>query len=268
MTGVDEVDPRLARIRVFPVKSLDAVELDAAEVLEHGGLSYDREYAMVDANGTYVNGKNDRRVHHIRSDFDPATGDLTLEAPGMEPGRFRLPAETDAAEAWFTGYFDREVHLQRDPKGGFPDDTDASGPTLISTGTLREVASWADGVDTHGMRRRFRANLEVEGVPAFWEDRLFGPPGERLPFDVGGATFHGEGPCQRCAVPLRDPDTGEETPAQFRATFIDRREATLPAWADERRFDHFFKLMVNTRVPHFTVGERVAVGDPVRGQGR
>lgn len=48
-----------------------------------------------------------------------------------------------------------------------------SGPTLISTAMIREVASWFDGIDSRGLRLRLRANLEIEGVPAFWEERLF-----------------------------------------------------------------------------------------------
>lgn len=268
MTDVDEADPRLGRIRVFPVKSLDAVELNAAEVLEHGGLSHDREYAMFDTAGNYVNGKNEVRVHRISSSFNPKTGGLTLEAPGMEPATFHLPDETDAIESWLTGYFGQEIRLRRDSKGGFPDDTDAPGPTIISTATLEKVASWTDGIDSHEMRRRFRANLELEGVPAFWEDRLFTGRGGLVHFDIGEARFHGEGPCQRCAVPLRDPDTGDETPTHFRSRFLEKREETLPEWASRDRFDHFFKLMVNTRVPRSTVGERVAVGDPVRIQGK
>ncbi|MFC7176929.1 hypothetical protein [Halosegnis marinus] len=69
-------------------------------------------------------------------------------------------------------------------------------------------------------------------------------------------------PCQRCAVPTRDPDTGEETPG-FRERFVERREATLPEFAARGRYDHYFRLMVNTRVPRETVGERVAVGDGI-----
>jgi hypothetical protein len=77
---------------------------------------------------------------------------------------------------------------------------------------------------------------------------------------VGAARFEGVNPCQRCAVPTRDPDTGAETPG-FRERFLERREATLPEWAARDRFDHYFRLMVNTRVPPETVGTEVAVGD-------
>lgn len=254
---------RLARIRVFPVKSLDAVELDAAAVLEHGGLSYDREYALVDAAGDYVNGKNEQRIHRVGSSFDPETGALSVEAPGMNAATFTLPDGRHAAEDWFSEYVGRPVTLRRDPAGGFPDDTDAAGPTVVSTASLAAMAGWFEGVDTHGMRRRLRANLEVDGVPAFWEDRLYGPPGEPVPFAVGGTTFRGEGPCPRCAVPLRDPDTGERTPDGFRERFVERRRATLPDWAERDRFDHWFKVMVNTRVSRDTVGERIAVGEAV-----
>ena len=61
-------------------------------------------------------------------------------------------------------------------------------------------------------------------------------------------------------MPTRDPDTGAETPG-FRERFVTRREATLPEWAAEDWYDHYFRLMVNTRVPRETVGATLSVGD-------
>jgi uncharacterized protein YcbX len=63
-------------------------------------------------------------------------------------------------------------------------------------------------------------------------------------------------------VPGRDPDTGAETP-EFRETFVRQREETMPPWTDSERFDHSFRLMVNTRVPEESDGVTVEVGDEV-----
>jgi uncharacterized protein YcbX len=160
------------------------------------------------------------------------------------------------------------VSLRFDRGRGFPDDTDASGPTLISTATIREVASWFDGIDEEGMRRRLRANLEVGRVPPFWEDHLFADRDHVVPFTVGDVTLEGVNPCQRCVVPSRDPDTGAETEG-FRRRFVRRREETLPAWSGGDWFDHSFRLMVNTRPPadsavagrEIRVGDRITVGE-------
>ena len=71
--------PTLERIVVYPVKSLDPHDtLEHAEVRPDGSLTFDRTFAMVDADGDYVNGKNDRRVHRLRSWFDPKAGRLTF----------------------------------------------------------------------------------------------------------------------------------------------------------------------------------------------
>ncbi|WP_368409248.1 MOSC domain-containing protein [Halomarina litorea] len=134
---------------------------------------------------------------------------------------------------------------------------------MVSTATLREVASWFD-VSVDSARRRFRANLEVGApdVPPFWEDRLVADHGEAVAFRVGEAELLGVTPCQRCVVPSRDPNTGAETPG-FRERFLERRAATRPEWLDTDRFDHYFRLMVNTHVPESEVGVALSVGDPV-----
>jgi hypothetical protein len=253
--------PTLSRLLVYPVKSLDPLALETATVRAAGGLSHDREYAMVDADGEYVNGKREPAVHRLATEFDPATGALTVgPRDGADRETFCLPDERAAAAAWLSAFFGYEVDIQRDTTGGFPDDTHLAGPTVIAAATLEAVAGWFDDIDAAEMCRRLRPNVVVSGVDPFWEDRLYASEGAVVPFTVGNARFEGVNPCQRCAVPTRNPDTGEETPG-FRERFIERRQATLPAWAARDRFDHYFRLMVNTRVPEATVGAELAVGD-------
>ncbi|MFC4359102.1 MOSC domain-containing protein [Halobium salinum] len=275
---------RLARVTVYPFKSLDGLDRPASRIVESGALAGDREFAAFDADGEYVNGKRERRVHRIRAAFggpggadEPDEGDegdepgeepwrrVTLRPADADPVTVRLGAADGRARAGraFEEYLGYPVTVRRDGSGGFPDDQALSGPTLVSTATIREVASWFDGVDEAGMRRRLRANLEVDGVPAFWEDRLFADRGEGVAFEVGGTRFVGVNPCQRCVVPSRDPDTGEAYPG-FRERFVEKRRETKPPWTDGERFDHDFRLMLNTVVPASTVGERVAVDDEVR----
>jgi len=257
--------PHVARLAVHPVKSLDPEPRERVQILESGALTGDREYAMVDADGEYVNGKRTDAVHRLRSavtfeDGRPAALDLraeTEDAPERlrDGERFSLPSDAGPdgdLPALLSEYFGHEVYLRRDRRRGFPDDTTDAGPTVVSTATLERVAEWTD-VPVDGVRRRFRANVEVGGTEPFWEDRLYGTePGA---FRVGDCELLATGPCNRCVVPLRDPDTGEETPG-FREHLIEGRRAELPAWAPEERFDHHFKLAVNTRRPE---GERVAI---------
>ncbi|WP_367996029.1 MOSC domain-containing protein [Haloferax volcanii] len=248
----------LDRIAVYPVKSLDAEFVDAADIVENGGLRGDREYAIFDEDGEYVNGKRERAVHRIRSSVSLADGTVELSAPEMDD----YDGPIAEADGWLSAYFGYPVELRRDPAGGFPDDTEASGPTVISTGTLDAVASWFDGVDADEMRRRLRPNLVFDASEPFWEDHLFDRRGTVVEFSVGGVAFEGVNPCQRCVVPSRDPDTGAET-ADFRTTFMTKRRETLPEWSGGDWFDHDFRLMVNTAVPESSWGETLSVGDAV-----
>jgi len=255
--------PTLDRIAVFPVKSLDPLVVESARIGERGLLDLDRRYAMFDAQGRYVNGKREPVVHRLRSAFDPETETLRLREQGTGGWTaFDLRAERGELEAWLSTFFGYPVTVHRDDAGGYPDDEDAHGPTVISTATVETVASWFPDIDAAGVRRRFRANLEVGGVPPFWEDRLFAGPGEVVAFSVGDATIEGVKPCQRCVVPTRDPETGEATPG-FRERFVARRCESLPDWAAVERFDHYYRLMVNTRVQPAEWGPRLQVGDEV-----
>ncbi|POG56320.1 MOSC domain-containing protein [Haloferax marisrubri] len=248
----------LDRIAVYPVKSLDAEFVAAADIVENGGLRGDREYAIFDEDGEYVNGKRERAVHRIRSSVSLADGTVELSAPEMDD----YDGPIAEADDWLSAYFGYPVELRRDPAGGFPDDTEASGPTVISTGTLDAVASWFDGIDADEMRRRLRPNLVLDATEPFWEDHLFDRRGTVVEFTVGEAAFEGVNPCQRCVVPSRDPDTGEET-ADFRTTLVRKRRETLPEWSGGDWFDHDFRLMVNTAVPESSWGETLSVGDAV-----
>jgi uncharacterized protein YcbX len=269
--------PDVARLTVFPVKSLDGITVDATTLGARGAIELDREYAIFDADDNYVNGKATQQIHRLRSSFDPETHELTI---GVNRENGEKPSETEeetnahrdgddreALNEWLSDFFGEPVTVERDDAGGYPDDTELHGPTVISTGTLREVASWFEGIDTDGMRRRLRANVELGADEPFWEDRLFADHGEVVDFSIGDVALEGVNPCQRCVVPSRDPDTGEEY-ENFGERFVEQREATLPAWTDSDRFDHYFRLMVNTVVPERSWGSEIAVGDAVTVDGR
>ncbi len=49
--------PTLARITIFPIKSLDGMELQSAKISEGGCLLHDREFAITDNAGNPIIGK-------------------------------------------------------------------------------------------------------------------------------------------------------------------------------------------------------------------
>jgi uncharacterized protein YcbX len=262
----DDTTPRLAHIAVYPVKALDPVAVDQVGVTDIGGLDNDRAYAMVTGDGEYLNGKRTDAVHRIRSDIDLNRKQISLgvesaahppaDAPAESerdgPREFHLDDDRAAIEEWLSARVEQRVTLEVGVGGSLTDgvvygDTDNTGPTLTSAATLREVASWYDGIDAHEMCLRLRPNLVVEGVPAFWEDLLVGDdPGA---VQIGDVRLTGTHPIPRCVVPTRDPHTGEADDG-FRERFVDRREATLPEWTDRAAFDgNLYSVTVGTRIP-------------------
>lgn len=270
--------PHLAKILIYPIKSLDSVEVTEAQLLTGGALKHDREFAIFDQQGRLVNGKRTTKIHALRSTYDLAARTITLQVQDNiqnnaqdntqnsdRPAEtFHLDDDRDALAIWFSDYFGFPVTLAQNLHMGFPDDTDASGPTVVSVATLETVATWFPELRAEEIRQRFRANLEIAEAPAFWEDQLFGDADQPVPFQIGAVALLGNNPCQRCVVPTRDQQTGKPY-ANFQKNFIAQRQATLPDWVDRSRFNHFYKLTLNTKVPVTEAGKVLQVGDVVEG---
>jgi uncharacterized protein YcbX len=261
---MSENEAFLSRILIFPIKSLDAVEVAQARVLASGALEHDRTWGLFDATGKFVNGKRYAAVHRLRSQVDLEMSSVTLRddsGRGLGGRTFSLDRDGDCLESWLREYFGFPVAVQRNADLGFPDDTDSPGPTVISLATLAEIGRWFD-LPIEEVRARFRTNIEIAGVPAFWEDRLFGPAGTVVRFRVGDAVFDGINPCQRCIVPPRNPLTGvlDDT---FVRRFTELRNRTLPCWSARERFNHFYRVAINTRPHGDQDGKLLRVGDRI-----
>jgi uncharacterized protein YcbX len=302
--------PTLERITIYPVKSLDGVAVEAARVLPAGALEHDRRWQLVDMEGRVVNAKRSPLFHAIRAEFDlagqggdgPRLGtnvihlDVVPEAvraaaipgvgrlAGLRPASFPLVPGPAGPCGWLSEALGMGVLLLERADGGYPDDREAIGPTLISTATLAEVARWF-GFDLAEARRRFRANLEIGDCDPFWEDALASParpelqpslldlgldepidpyadlpPPEPREFFVGEVRFRATNVCRRCVVPSRDSRTGAVT-EHFRDVFEARRGRGLPADVDASGWSHLYRLAVNTHGP-LTTGV-IHLGDTV-----
>lgn len=256
--------PTLSRIRIYPIKSLGPVEIAEARIGPTGGLANDRIWALYASDGRWINGKRTPDVHFIRARFAPDLRSVRLlaapERGGPAEAEFEFPADTAGAGQWFSSYFGEPVTV-RHAEAGFPDDDLAPGPTLVSTASLEAVCSWFAELSLESARLRFRANLEIGGCRAFEEDRLFtSVKGTYARFAIGAIAFEGSNPCARCAVPPRDPATGE-TIGEFQKRFASLRQTNLPPWAAAARFDHFYRFTLNTRVPLSEAGKTLRVGD-------
>ena len=257
--------PELAKIWIYPIKSLDGVEVSQAEISQGGSLASDRGFALVDAAGKVINAKRTAEIHKIRSTVNLSTQIVTLVATGNgangDKVSFHLDYGRAGLEAWFSEYFGFRVFMVQDRHMGFPDDTEASGATIVSVATLETVAAWF-GISLDETRRRFRANLEIADTDSFWEDQLYTASGESIAFRIGAVTFNSSHACQRCIVPTRNPETGDRTP-DFQQRFAAKRAETLPPDAPRSRFNSFYRLTLNTKVAAAEAGKVLRVGDRV-----
>jgi hypothetical protein len=287
----DHFVPRLSGIRLHPIKSLDPIDVREARIGPGGGLEHDRAWALFSVDGRWVNGKRTAAMHLIRASYAPDLSSVTLGVPGDRrkiPARtFPFPGGTEDAAEWFSVYFEQQILVRYAPEG-FPDDNIANGPTIISAASLQAVSRWFSGLSLEDTRRRFRTTLEIDAaepnaaakadrarddwkvastnghLPAFWEDQLYGED-ERsvVRFRIGKVNFEGSNPCARCPVPARDAQTGADITG-FQKRFSDLRRETLPPWTPAARFDHFYRLAVNTRVAPTEHGKLLRVDDTLQ----
>ncbi len=254
--------PYLARIRIFPIKSLDPLELDRVEVSSGGHLAGDRDYALFDSGGRVLNAKRlGIAILSIRAAYSDGRRVVKLRA-GSECAEFDIEESRSEIEVWFASALGRAVSLQGNKHAGFPDDDEASGPTLLGSASIDTVAGWFR-MPAEEVRRRFRANLEITGLDSFEEDLLFGPPGMPRRFRIGDVEFLGTNPCARCAVPTLDSFDGTATGPLSAKRFAVLRERHRLRNSEIGRYRGYYRLAVNTRLPHGQAGKTLRVGDPL-----
>jgi uncharacterized protein YcbX len=207
---------RVAALWRYPVKSMGAEPLDAAEVSWHG-LVGDRRWAFI-------------RDGMVRSGF-PWLTIRELPAMGLYRPRFAEPdrpngsqtlvrtssgAELDVVDPALAAELGHGARVIRQDRGIF----DTLPLSLITTQT---VAGLGALVGARLDVRRFRPNLLIEapdGGP-FPEDAWVGSV-----LRIGGARVRVDKRDQRCVVVDVDPATSERDPAVLR-TIAREREACL-----------------------------------------
>lgn len=251
--------PQLTKIRVYPIKSFDPLALSAVRIVGGAGLAGDREYALVDAQGNFANAKRlGERLLRIRARYGPQPGDVQLAAAGGW-SKFSLPEQTQAIEAWFAERLGQPLTLRRNAQEGFPDDAIASGPTIISTATIETVAGWF-ALAPEEIRRRFRANLELDGLAPFEEDGFCGTDEQPFKFRIGDVELRSVNPCARCSVPGRDSMSGAIGDPQFAQRFAELRRRHFPQGVKQTAFDHYYRLALNTKIADSQDGKRLSLG--------
>lgn len=258
-----QIAPAVNKITIYPVKSLDGISLEKAEIGNGGCLLHDREYAILNSKGKFINGKSNALVHSLRSEIDFGNEIISLRHESDTTwNSFHLQKEKQGIDNYLSEFFKEKAALAENPGGRFMDIPDFSGITVLSTASLESVSSWFDDMDIEETRKRFRATIEISNVPAFWEDYLFAEAGTAVEFKIGDVTLMGMSPRARCVVPTRHSQTGDVTHA-FPKTFARHRTESQPLWSRLQEYGHHYYLTVDCFIPSGQTGKWICTDETI-----
>jgi uncharacterized protein YcbX len=232
---MDAAQPRVKSIYRYPVKGLSAEKLPGTVLAPGQTVPADRLYAIENGpsgfepaapaylpKNRFLMLMRNERLARLDTRFDDATHLLTLRAGGREAARGDLhtPAGRQAIEAFFAGFCADELRgpprVLHAPGHSFSD----VAKKVVSIINLASVAEIETLVGTPVDPLRFRANLYVEGWPAWREFELIGQV-----LSIGAqARLKVVKRIMRCAATNVEPGTGI-------------RDLTIPATLT-RSFDH------------------------------
>jgi uncharacterized protein YcbX len=202
----------------YPVKGLSPEPMARAELRPGATIAHDRRYAI--ENGPsgfdpaapayfpkqrFLMLMKNERLARLATRFDPATHVLTIDEGGREMARGDLSVAEgrQTIERFFAHYCADE--LRGPPRVLSADnhsfsDVSAKVVSIINLASVAAIET-AVGVPVHPLR--FRANVYVDGWPAWSELDLVGRE-----ITIGGARLKITKRIVRCAATNVDPDTG------------------------------------------------------------
>jgi len=262
-----DVQARIARLFVYPVKSCAGIEVSEA-LLTDTGLDLDRAWMVVDENGEFLSQREEPRLALVQPQFRRGGSELQLRAPGMlalhllvdaveAPTRVRVwddevPAYDmgDIAAQWFTDFLAlNELGL---PKANAPryrlvrfDPEHQRLSDTRWTGGAEALNQFSDGypvlvlgqASLDGLNVRLQAQghgpVDVRRFrPNIVLDGLPEHDEDRVgPLQIetaeGPALLTPVKPCPRCPIPNIDPVTARSTPEVSDTLQTYRQDARL-----------------------------------------
>jgi uncharacterized protein YcbX len=208
----------LTSVRVEPGQTLPA---DRKYAIENGPSGFDPAAPAYLPKTRFLMLMRNERLATLATAYEDATHMLTIRGEGRELARGDLatPEGRLAVGAFFRRFMPNELTgppklLQAD--GHSFSDVSAKVVSIINLASVAAIETLV-GVPVHPLR--FRANLYVDGWPAWQEFDLLGQE-----IAIGGARLEVSKRIKRCAATNVDPDTGV-------------RDLQIPATL-MRRFDH------------------------------
>lgn len=257
------MNPVISRIRIYPIKALDPVELREAEVGVHS-LRYDREFAMITQDQRYMNSKRTGKVNELKATYD-LPNHLVYLSPrtGGSMDSFHLINDKRKLELYLENFFGEPLSLMQNKEGQWMDIPTASSVTILSEASLLSLQEEFSDRTLEDLRLRFRATIELTGVEPYWEENLVGEPGVGMRIQIGDVEMIGISPRARCNVPPRDPQTGI-TDKSFVKRMMKSREANLPENSHLPEYGNLYHLTINTYIPETQKGKWLRVGDELK----
>lgn len=251
--------PVVSRLTLFPFKSLDGFVVPEFVIGDGSYVIGDRRYALFDQRGKYINGKAEPLVHRLRLSANEK-GYQLFSSVTNQSYQFESGCPNEGLTEFFTIHFGRSVEVRENNTGDFQDVPHNSAVTLVSLASLKKTCEWMGIENLDEVRRRFRATIEIDGVEAFWEDCLFGSPGDRFRFRLGDVEMESVGPRERCVVPTRHPESGEVS-SGFAKQFALARWNEVKDDSKLHDWNHGYFLSVDCRILPASFGKRIITGD-------
>lgn len=262
------MEPRIRSLHVHPVKSCRAIDVTSVRATERG-LDGDREFAFVDDAGRVLTQRQHPCMATVDVGWDGRTltlaasghGSVAVDASELAPDPIRATVHGVAidsgtirdprASTWMTALLGTPATLvRRGPRATRVTD-DGERPTTLVDGSPISVLSVAS-MDALNARLdaplpidRFRANVIVDGVDAFFEDRA-----EVL--TLGALHLDRLASIQRCVMIQTDQHTGE------RGIEPTRTLREIRSVAGRVYFGRYFVVRGADSAGVLSVGDRVA----------
>jgi uncharacterized protein len=227
--------PTIAAIYRYPVKGLSAEPLDRVALTPGQCLPHDRRFAIALpatsfdpqrpewlSKTHFVMLMRDEKLAELRTSFTPASGELAIEYPGEDSegeqagtvvvrARLTEPQGCREVAEFLAGFLGPAVagplRVVEAPGHAFADarrKPNATTDQYVSLINLASIAALEAITGTPVDPIRFRANIYLEGAPAWQELECIGSE-----IAVGAARLRVIAPITRCAATEVNPATAE-----------------------------------------------------------
>jgi len=220
---------KVSHLYIYPVKSLQGVEVAEAEVLEKG-FRYDRRWMIVDAENTLVTQRTHTQLCQIKLELDEQFISLTyhnlpeLTIPiSLDSGNqatvtvWKDDVEAIEADQQINDWISKVANMQcklvympeksaritnpeKSRNGENVSFADEFPYLIIGQASLDDLNS---RLEVQLPMHRFRPNIVVQGSVPYAEDHW-------IDFKIGSTKFYGVGSCRRCVFTTIDQETGEK----------------------------------------------------------